>query len=166
MARRSHWVVCKICGRQFDFKKAGGVYDGNRHICKSCSKKVVPSQTVTGDMGYYTQNKSWFKTNWKIIFGIFFLIGGFGNIGQDGQAAISGIIIGAVLVVAHFYPAIKTARLKKAETKADLEAKQREADLRTRVMELQAKAEEPKRCKTCGATTKGKICEYCGSLLD
>lgn len=164
MTRPSYWVVCKFCGRLFDVCKEGGAYDGNRHICKSCVKTMFTPRGINGDIVQIPQEQSWFKTNWKIFFGIFFLIGGFGNIGQNGQSALFGIIVGAVLTYAHFYPQIKVRRLEKAEKAAELNKKK--AELEAKRAEVQAIAEEPKRCKACGATTRGKICEYCGSLLD
>jgi membrane protein insertase Oxa1/YidC/SpoIIIJ len=165
MAKPSHWVVCKLCGRQFDVEKKGGVFDGNRYICKSCSKKKVIQRNNNGEATYTpSENKSWFKATWKILFGIFFLIGGFGNIGQDGQSALFGIIIGVLLTFAHFYPRMKARRLEKAEKAAEINAKN--AELEAKRAEVKEIAEAPKRCKTCGATTKGKICEYCGSLLE
>jgi len=119
---------------------------------------------MDGTIVQIPQDQSWFKINWKILVGVFFLIGGFGNIGENVEAAIFGIIVGVALTLAHFYPWIKALRLKKAEKAAEQSA--RWAELDAKRAELQAVAEEPKRCKACGATTKGKICEYCGSLLD
>lgn len=164
MAKTSYWVVCKYCGRLFDYGKEGGGFDGNKYICISCLKTTRSQQKINGDLVHISQNQSWFKRNWKILFGVFFLIGGFGNIGENVQSALFGIIVGAVLTYAHFHPQIKAIRLEKAEKAAELEA--REAELKAKRAEVQAVAEEPKRCKACGATTKGKICEYCGSLLD
>ena len=164
MARPSYWVVCKFCGTLFDVGRDGGAYDGERHICKSCVKTVVTPRGWNGNIVPISQDQSWFKTNWKMLLGVLFLISGFGNLGQDKDAALTGIIIGAVLSFAHILPWIKAWRLKKAEKAAEQSA--RWAELDAKKAELQAVAEEPKRCKACGATTKGKICEYCGSLLE
>ena len=110
------------------------------------------------------QNKSWLKTNWTIVIGIFCLIGGIGSIGQDGQAALFEIITGIVLTLAHSYPQIKARWPEMAEKAAEVNAKKIEKEAKR--AEEEAIAEAPKRCKTCGATTKGKICEYCSSLLE
>lgn len=166
MGRSSHWVICRFCGRKFDFEKAGGAYDGNRYICKSCSKKVMPSQSLNADITYSLKEESWFKRNWKFIIGVLFLIVGFGRIGEDGQTAISGIIIGVVLTVAHFFPLINATRQKKVEKDAEIMLTARESELTAKEKAFQAKAEELKRCKSCGATSRGTLCEYCGSLLD
>ena len=164
MARPSYWVVCKFCGTLFDVGRDGGAYDGERHICKSCVRNVVTPRGMNSAVVQIPPDQSWFKKNWKILIGIFFLIGGFGSIGEDSQVAAFGIVVGTVLTFAHFLPWLKALRLKKAEKAAEQSA--RWAELDAKKAELQAVAEEPKRCKACGATTKGKICEYCGSLLD
>lgn len=140
----AHWVICKLCGKQFDVEKRGGYYDGNRYICKQCGKLVKKQAETEGLV-----QKSWFSRNWKIVIGIFFLIGGFGNIGTEGQAAIFGIVVGIGLLFWHYFPGIRA----KKQLKDQVEAEQR------------AIAEQVKHCSTCGARTKGSECEYCGSVL-
>ena len=70
------------------------------------------------------------------------------------------------MLIKQYYPSIRAARQKITEREADLKVKAREAELREKEIAFQTKAEEPKRCKSCGAISKGKLCEYCGSLLD
>ena len=166
MGRQSQWVICKVCGRKFDFGKSGGAYDGNRYLCQSCSNNVVASGSLNGEIVYLPRQKSWFRANWKIFVAAFFLIGGFGSIGTDGRTALISILIGTALLVKQYYPSIRAARQKKTEREADLKVNAREAELREQEIAFQTKAEEPKRCKSCGAISKGKLCEYCGSLLD
>ena len=43
--------------------------------------------------------KKFMKQHWKIITGVFFLIGGLANIGDDTEAAIFGIVVGAAFIV-------------------------------------------------------------------
>ena len=146
----THWVVCKLCGRKFDVERKGGYYDGLRYVCKSCGKKVKKDARERGNSTQPQNNNTWFKRNWKILFGIIFLIGGLGNIGQDWRAALFGTIIGAGLTYLHFYPQFKAKKQEKEQKEA----------------ELIAIAEQIKFCKACGAKTKGSYCEFCGSKLD
>ena len=146
----THWVICKNCGRKFDVGKKGGYYDGSRYVCKSCGKLVKKQVKEREDDTNPKNNDTWFKRNWKILFGIIFLIGGLGNIGQDWRAAIFGTIIGAGLTYFHFYPQIKARNQEKEQIET----------------ELRVRAEEIKKCKTCGARTKGTYCEFCGTKLE
>jgi len=146
----THWVVCKYCGKKFDVEKKGGYFDGTRYICKSCGK-MIKKQAKANTLNLNTNsNDTWFKKYWKILFGVFFLIGGFGNIGQDWEAAIFGVLTGAGLLFYNFYPQIKAKNQEKEQKEA----------------EQKARAEERKNCKACGAQTKGDYCEFCGSRLD
>ena len=145
----SHWVICRMCGMKFDFEKKGGYYDGSRYICKSCGK-MVKKQLVNESLTSGAVNGSWFARNWKILFGIMFLIGGLGNIGEDWEAALFGILIGAALLFFQYYPQVKAKKQQKEKMES----------------ENRAIAEQVKFCKTCGARTKGLFCEYCGTKLD
>jgi len=146
----SHWVVCKLCGRKFDVEKQGGVYDGSRYICKSCVKMMKKGEKLNRSTTDTKASSSWFSKNWKILFGVIFLIGGLGNIGKNSDAAIFGTLIGIGLTIMHFYSENKAKKQEKTQKEA----------------ELKAIDEEIKFCKICGAKTKGMYCEYCGSKLD
>lgn len=165
----THWVVCKSCGRKFDIAKKGGVYDGSRYYCKPCAKEIqqmiranrantastdeADSLISNRDPFGATKQKPWFSRNWKIVIGIFFLIGGIGLIEDDIQIALFWILLGAGLMFLQFLPKIKSIRYEKFQNS------QKEAEIRE-------KAEAPKFCRKCGAKTKGDFCEYCGSKLD
>jgi DNA-directed RNA polymerase subunit RPC12/RpoP len=155
-------------------QKRGGYYDGNRYICKHCGKRLknqdqVSAQTALSDDSisktdrliydsavFMPKEKSWWSKNWKIVIGIFFLIGGFGNIGEAWDIAIIGILIGFALLFSQYYPWISAKRQQKVKAEAEKAAK---------AEQQRAIAEQVKHCTTCGANTKGIICEYCGSIL-
>lgn len=138
----AHWVICKICGRKFDFEKEGGSYDGTRYICKPCVKNLEALEKAKKEAG-------WFKRNWKILFGVIFLIGGFGNIGENWEAALFGIIVGAGLTFWHIFPKAKA----KKEAIEEREAIQKAQDEKITI------------CPYCGGMTTGSKCEFCGMPL-
>ncbi len=125
-------------------------------MCKKV-KKAQRIENSNNEASRANEGNPWFKDNWKIVFGVVFLIGGIGNIGKDNGTAVIAIIVGIGLVFAHFYPMVKAKKLEKAEKEAEQKAKEEE---------LKAIADEIKFCKTCGAKTKGSFCEYCGSKLE
>lgn len=152
----AHWVVCKICGSQFDVNKRGGYFDGNRYVCKRCEmlvKKQAEAESLI--------EKTWWSRNWKVVVGILFLIGGWGNRGANWDAALFGITVGFGLLFWQYYPPLRA----KKQQKDQLEAEQRAIAEKVATEQRMIK-EQVKHCTTCGARTKGTICEYCGSILD
>lgn len=87
----------------------------------------------------------------KIVIGVIFVISAFST--NSTGALFVGIAIGAGLIAWGLVPYLQA---KKAQA-------QQAASVQT---EAQRIAELPKVCKACGATTKGDICEYCGSRLE
>jgi len=153
--RPAHWVVCKTCGNQFDVSKRGGYFDGKRYICKRCGKLVKKQAEAEG-----LKEKSWFSRNWKVVMGIFFLIGGWGNLGVHWDGFLFGIIVGIGLLFWQYYPPFLAKKQLKRQFEVEKREKAEQAESERKAIE-----EQIKHCTSCGARTKGIVCEYCGSVL-
>ena len=99
----------------------------------------------------------------KCVFGALFLISGVTtNWAQDEDvsnpvgAMLLSIVIGLALIAWGVVPWYKA---RKAAAEAEAEARA------AREREEQRRLNEPKVCRACGATTKGTVCEYCGTPL-
>lgn len=145
---QKHMVVCRECGRQFDANK-GAHYDRitQRYTCRSCVKKL---------QGDARERSSGMRQSTgamiaKLVIGAVFLI-----VALTGDLDLSargvGIVIAAALIAWGLVPYF---RAKKA---SDAAAAQRAAA-------ETARQNAPKKCQSCGAMTKGDVCEYCGAPL-
>ncbi len=119
----ARWVICKLCGTQFDVNTRGGYYDGRRYICKRCAKLIKKqkiSEGFTGEPGndsyvniYREKPKSWFSKNWKVVIGIFLLLGGIGNIGKDWDTVLFGVLLGSLLIFSNITQLLELKSKKK-----------------------------------------------------
>lgn len=133
---KEHWVVCKVCGSKFDASKKGSHYDGNRYTCTLCYKNFKNLE----------KKDSWFKKNWKLIFGPLFIISGFSSIGQyNWDTVLITFGIGFALLIWHFNPRFRKA----SETKIKIES------------ELSKLKNQISTCPNCGAKVTGAKCQYC-----
>lgn len=157
---RAHWVVCKSCVRKFNVEREGGRYDGSRYICNRCYRKIKAA--ARQQQGLIPTPKpdqpSWFSKYWKLLIGFIFLIGGLGNMGIDWKAALFGILVGIGLLLWHFWPQISTKRQSTL------------AQNNLSVVKYPGQFNPPQppplpffECNSCGAQTKGPVCEYCGT---
>lgn len=146
-----HMVTCVQCGRQFDANR-GGYYNrsSRRYTCKSCGKRLQAdrNERATG------MRQSRGAMIAKIAIGALFLICGF--MSPEGGWTVgyflTALVIGGALIAWGLLPYLRAKKEASAEAEARAEAKR----------ELE---NEPKRCPACGAISKGKYCEYCGSKL-
>lgn len=115
-----------------------------------------------------TTKKSWFRRNWKIVFGLFFIAGGIGNFGSDWEAALFGIVTGSVLLFWHFSPQLLELFKANQKRKAELRTKaEEEVRIQEQIRKAQlAREAQVSRCRYCGANTRGSVCEYCGSRTE
>lgn len=146
------WVTCIECGRQFDVNHRGGYYDRKtkRYTCKSCGKKLQAdyNERTTG------MRQSRGAMYAKIIFGAIFIIAGFSSpeTGWTIGYFLTALVVGGGLIAWGLVPYIKAKKEAAAEAEAKAEA-------------IQEELNTPKKCPACGATSKGKYCEYCGTHL-
>ena len=142
-----HIVICKKCGRQFD-ASFGAKYDSKsrRYICPRC---------------YNQKTTLWFgQKPWAFIlkaFGCFmFVLTAFSpDKTKDGwfSTSVIAMVIALAFLAWLMIPALK---LKKKQADAEEYAEQIRKDIENTVSV----------CPHCGATTKGSVCEYCGSPLE
>ena len=100
----------------------------------------------------------------KIAAGLFIIASMFsGNDVQFSTVAV-GLVVGLALIAWAIVPYL--AEKKREKAMQDRLAATEEKRRRELEAQLKAEAEKPKYCSKCGATTKGKVCEYCGSPLD
>lgn len=160
---KAHWVTCVRCGRRFDVAKKGGRYipSSQRYMCKKCYQQQKKISKAPVAQPQYRQAQAqpqqkqqsafvvWLKKYWRIPLAVFFLIGGFGNIGTDTGAAIFGIVLGFGFLG---WFAAEKALKKKKENDATM-AKEQEI------------ASAVHKCPNCGALTHGSVCEYCNTPI-
>ena len=148
---QKHMVTCVHCGRQFDANRVG-YYDrrSRRYTCKSCGKKMQAdlNERSTG------MRQSRGAMIAKIAIGAIFIIAGFSS--PEGGWSIgyflTALVVGGALIAWGLLPYLRAKKEASAEAEARAEARI-------------AAENEPKVCPSCGATTKGRYCEYCGSKL-
>lgn len=153
-----HRVICNNCGREFDPTCERSVYDqpSQSYICSRC---LVRPEAQTRK-----KPRSKAGNALRIIFGILFILTAFNSIGDGDGTWLTCLVIGAALLLWQFWPRLKDLLLRR-QTRAAME-KQRE-ELAAR--EAEARARElarKKECPHCGATSSGKVCEYCGMPLE
>jgi hypothetical protein len=144
MAKRM--VTCDRCHRRFDVNR-GGRFDSltGRGVCPACMAGRV---RVTGG------------TIAKIAFGLFIIIAcGAPDESWEFSTFLLGLVLGGALIAWGLLPYLRSrAALRQME--ADAAA---EEQARRERMEIVRNV--PRVCSACGATTRGTICEYCGTRL-
>ena len=146
-------VRCSICGKGFNFD-AGGKYDDKtgRFICPDCVSEASPSrkQKLRPRIG---------STITKLIFSFIFIAFSIEEGFADPGNMAFGLAIGLPLLL---WAAVPWLLYRK-----DL---QRQEEFEKRLFEEKQRLrrefdEQPRICPGCGATTRGKVCEYCGTKL-
>lgn len=139
-----HLVTCVECGKRFD-TKYGYYYDKNsrRYTCRKCGNKMnaVRNEQYTG------MRQSTGAMIAKIVVGILFILVGFTS-PESGWSIgyfMTALVLGCSLIAWGVVPYLKAKKATAAEA--------------------EEKENEVKVCPACGATTKGKYCEYCGTKL-
>lgn len=153
-----HMVTCVECGRRFD-ADFGAYYDkySRRYTCRRCYKKeqaAMKERAVNNRRQQTGMRQSTGAMIAKIAFGALFVFAGFSS-PEGGWSVgyfLTSLVIGGALIAWGLLPYL-TAK-KQAQI-----ASVREEEL------LLEKENEPKVCSSCGATSRGKFCEYCGSKL-
>lgn len=146
-----HLVKCEYCGRQFDANH-GYRYNrqNRRYTCPRCVK------AMQGDSRERSTGMRQIRGAMiaKIAIGALFIICGFMTPegGWSFGYLLTALVIGGALIAWGLVPYLRAKKEASAEAEARAEA-------------LRAAEEEPKQCPSCGAISKGKYCEYCGSRL-
>ena len=105
------------------------------------------------------------KLIWKLVVGALFVISAFTFVAdRDLGPMLTGFVIGAGLIA---WGLLQYIAQKKAydDAAAKRAAEERAAQERIR-LEAERKLNAPKLCPACGAPTRGRECEYCGTPLD
>ena len=148
-------VTCGTCGRVFSPKAERNLYDRTSR-CYVCSQCL--SRTSIKSAAYKPRGKV--GSVLRIGFGALFILTAFSSIGDGDGVWLTCLIIGLGLLLWQFWPRLWGAVLQKrnhAEVLRLLEEyKSHEAERTAR--ELSRKWV----CSHCGATTSGRVCEYCG----
>ncbi len=144
-------VHCALCGRAFDADREG-YYDeaGGSWTCPQCMWKDVPPQTRW-------QFGGWGKAIVKLAVGLIFLVTAFSM--EETPSMLVGLVMGLAIIAWGLIPLLRSllafrssqAQRQEAERQRRAAARQRQNAVRT--------------CPNCGASTKGPVCEYCGSPL-
>lgn len=148
---QKHMVKCEYCGRQFDANH-GYRYNrqNRRYTCPRCVK-LMQGDSRERSTGMRQSRGAMIA---KIAIGILFMIAGFSSPegGWSFGYFLTAFVIGGALIAWGLLPYIRAKKEASAEAEARAEARYQ-------------KENEPKVCPSCGATTKGRYCEYCGSKL-
>ena len=149
MAKRRQ-VTCEECGRRFTPGSIIYHYDrkSRRYTCNSCYRRLYGKQT------HILGQKAW-AFALKVFFGLMFVLVAFSpdKAKEDWlSTSILGIVIGLGLFAWAAIPVIKEKQYRREQEEYS-EALRRKIENQTTV------------CSHCGATTKGDVCEYCGSPL-
>ncbi len=152
-----HLVVCVQCGRQFDANR-GGYYNSStrRYTCKDCGRRMTsqPSAARPAAPQPVTAKSLLSPMIGKIAIGAIIAIVGIIFLFMGGWFFTIFMLPGAaVFVLWGVLPYVKQKK-KEGEMKAAILKAQEE--IRNR----------QKTCPKCGATTKGQVCEFCGSPLE
>ena len=100
----------------------------------------------------------------KVTVGLIFIAAMFGDDEAEIGTIVTGCVIGLALIAWGIIPfVLEKKEQKKAEEKLAAIEEKRRLELEA---QMKAEAEKPKYCSKCGASTKGSVCEYCGSPLD
>ena len=101
----------------------------------------------------------------KIAFGLLFIIVSFDDeSGSDPVTFLAfGLVIGLAMIAWALLPWLACRR---EEKRLAAQEEERRKELARRRAEEKAERENAvKICSNCGATSRGKVCEYCGSKL-
>ena len=101
----------------------------------------------------------------KIAFGVMFIGVCFGDSGNSDPVAflVVGLTFGLAMIAWGLLPWL---RIRKEEKRLRLEEeRQREEKARLRAEQKAEKENAVRVCPNCGATGRGLVCEYCGSVL-
>ncbi len=159
-------VTCPCCGVRFDFRN-GYVVDGTMY-CQKCgpAKAADARETRTG------MRQTTGAMIAKITAGALFVFFGFipPSGGWDFGYFLTALAIGGGLIAWGLFPYMKVQKAKREQLEAekraiDWEREQREAKEREKAEEWYRKHNAPKTCPACGATSRGDVCEYCGTRL-
>lgn len=148
---QKHMVKCEYCGRQFDANH-GYRYNrkNRRYTCPRCVK-LMQGESRERSTGMRQSRGAMIA---KIAIGALFIIAGF--MSPEGGWSVgyflTALVVGGALIAWGLLPYIRAKKEASAEAEARTEAKI-------------AAENEPKVCPSCGAQTKGRFCEYCGSKL-
>lgn len=154
-----HMVICRDCGKQFDASK-GGYYlkSSGRYLCPKCGR--ANNKEAKEAQANERERKTGMRQSQgamiaKIVIGVLFIVSAFttGSVG----ATLVGIVIGLGLIAWGFLPWYLAKKAAAAEV-ARLAAE--------KAAEEEKRLNAPKICPTCGAKTKGEVCEYCGAPLE
>lgn len=88
----------------------------------------------------------------KLAFGALFLATSFTSDGLSAGAFWVGIVFALALVAWAVIPLLQYKKAQKEAAQAG-------------ARQIREKLLEPRQCLNCGATTRGEVCEYCGSRL-
>ena len=153
----SNYLRCSVCGQEFDLRRGGRRELGlGGPVCSECLSRqgVQRSSRVRLQPGVG-------GTIAKCAVGLVFLVTALTMDDAGGMGV--GIVMGLALIAWGVWPWL---RMLAAKNRAEKESAA--ADARWRA-ELRAREEralnERKICPACGAPTKGRVCEYCGSPL-
>jgi len=144
MAKRM--VTCDRCHRRFNADR-GGRFDAltGRGTCPAC---LTGKTKVTGGMIA------------KIAFGLLLIIA-VGTPDEDWELGtfLFGLVLGGALIAWGLLPYLRgRAALRQMEADAAAEEQARRE-------RIELVRNTPRVCSACGATTKGDVCEYCGTRL-
>lgn len=171
-------VTCARCGRKIQKTSGDYLVTKGRVLCKLCvrdelSRTVSSGQTDEASLNMAvasgeitpeqatiaSANNSKAKLIWAIVLLVVGLVG-LGNAANEERSYLIVCIVliaaGLLLLALWFFGRKKLAAAIKTE---------RERRLRMKESREAAVKNAPKRCPHCGASTKGEICEYCGSPL-
>ena len=150
------YVRCSVCGQFFNIS-AGGRFDTatSHFFCPACAaligppvKKITPPSTG--------------KTVGLLIGGGIFLAFGFSEAAVDLSSLLFGLAIGLPLFLWGVLPWVSYYKAKRREEENRQNAQQDPGRIRFR---QEQKKGAPKICPSCGATSYGDVCEYCGTKL-
>ena len=145
---------CEVCGKAFDMNKGGGLDEnGNRLVCRSCLALSGREQLKRPSTG---------GTIAKIVFGLLFLSVSFEE--PESGDWLSYFIICLVLCLALLaWAVLPWLRYRRGKMRRSATLDRMQLD---RQRQREAAENEPKLCPACGATSRGRVCEYCGSKLE
>lgn len=101
----------------------------------------------------------------KIVFGLIFTGTIFGDPGESDPVlyVVMGLSIGFGLIAWALLPWLSFRRQEKRLAAQEEERRKEQARLRAK--EKAERENVVKICSACGATSRGKVCEYCGTKL-
>lgn len=143
---------------------------------KKNSKESIEITIVTGE-GSDPPKKT--KLVWGIVLAAFGLIG-LAGVGQASSSIVAYIIlcivfmgVGALLIVLYsreqkqYNIELQEAAEREAREQrlADSRLELEQAKVDAELQQMKEEAEAVRHCPSCGAVSKGRFCEYCGSRI-